>query len=373
MKIGIDARVLSRRRTGIENYAEGLILELPKVSPQDSFELYSNRPIEFAGSADQFQRHVDSAWNRVPGSLWLRARGNTLIKRDELDVFWSTYPILPARRSQGAFTVVTVHDLVWLKYPETTSNFNLLIQKLWTEKSIRQADRVIAISRSTQEDLMSELGVPSEKIRMVYPGISERYKLGDKVAAASYISKKYQAPLRYIAALGSVEPRKNFGVLIEAMRMLKERGAERCCLLIAGGSGWKNSVLHEQIKKAGLTEDDVRFLGYVPDEDLQRFYCGALMFLFPSLYEGFGLPPLEAMACGTAVVASNARCMPEVLGDAAVLRAPTDAAGFADEIASLLADEERREELQSRGIVQARKFSWGDSARQLAAIFHEAE
>jgi glycosyltransferase involved in cell wall biosynthesis len=267
---------------------------------------------------------------------------------------------------------VTIHDLVWLKYPETTSYFNLFVQKMWTSKSIEEADCIIANSRSTKEDLIETLGVPPEKIRIIYPSISARYRVGEKDEAARYISEKYRVPASYVAALGSVEPRKNFGILVEAMRLLKARKQLLCPLVIAGASGWKNSALHEQIRSAGLTEDEIRFLGYVPDSDLQRFYGGASLFLFPSLYEGFGLPPLEAMACGTAVIASNARCMPEVLGDAAVLLPPNDAAAFADAISNLLNDEAQREKLQAKGVARAQRFNWKDSARQLADVFHEA-
>jgi len=372
MRIGIDARGLSRQRTGLENFAVGLIRELPQLRPDYSFFLYSNRQMNTKLPDAQLRSVVEDAWRFVPSSFWMRARGRALARRDALNVFWSPYPIISSGIPKNVLKIITVHDIVWLKYPETTSNFNWLIQKLWTSKSIAEADRIIVSSQSTQKDLTDILGVAPEKLRLIPCGVSEHFAPTSQEDSARFISSKYQVPSRYIAALGSIEPRKNLTTLVEAIRLMKVRNALECPLLIAGGKGWKNSALFEQIRSAGLSESDVRFLGYMPEEDLPRFYSGARLFVFPSLYEGFGIPPLEAMSCGTPVLASNAQCMPEILGDAAVLIPPTSAEGFATSISRLLSDQTRLEALRQSGILHAKKYRWKESAMRLADLFDEA-
>jgi glycosyltransferase involved in cell wall biosynthesis len=171
-----------------------------------------------------------------------------------------------------------------------------------------------------------------------------------------------------MAAVGTVEPRKNLKLLVEVVRLLKSKGQLKCPLLVAGANGWRNSPLHQQIQAAELTEDEIRFLGYLPDEDLPFFYSGADVFLFPTLYEGFGMPPIEAMACGTPVIASNARCMPEVLGDAAILEPPDSAQGFADAILMLQTDVNLRNAMRAAGNRKAQEYCWQASAKQLLAL-----
>jgi glycosyltransferase involved in cell wall biosynthesis len=172
-----------------------------------------------------------------------------------------------------------------------------------------------------------------------------------------------------MAAVGTLEPRKNLRLLVEVLQILKTEGKLNCALLIAGASGWKNAHLYREIQAAGLTEDEIRFLGCVPDDDLQSFYSGAQVFLFPSLYEGFGIPPVEAMACGTPVIASDAHPMPEVLGEAAILEPPTSARRFAMAIAKILEDKSLRFRLQSAGVRRAQEFRYEAAAEQLLQVF----
>jgi alpha-1,3-rhamnosyl/mannosyltransferase len=174
-----------------------------------------------------------------------------------------------------------------------------------------------------------------------------------------------------MATVCSIEPRKNLKLLVEVLRILKSRNKLPFPLLVAGGSGWKNSDLFRRVESAGLTSSEVAFLGYLPDIDLPRFYAGAQLFLFSTLYEGFGLPPLEAMASGTPVVASDAPCMPEVLGDAAILRSPGSAEIFADAVLMVLEDEGLRQRLRSAGFVQSQNYRWERSAMALNNVFEE--
>ncbi|SRR6266436_9316953 len=369
MRIGIDGRPRGSWRTGIGNYVHGLVQLLPQVAPGHQYFLYSNKEIDLALDETRVRKQIDGSFRLWPGSLWHLTRCGGLARKDRLDVFWSTAAILPAHMPAGVFKIVTVYDLVWLRFPETMTGYTFLVHKMCARRAITSADLIVVISRSTGDDLVRLLGVPTQKIKLVYPGISERYKPQGPEKAAAYISAKYRVPLRYMAAVGTVEPRKNLKLLVEVLRILKSNGQLDCPLLVAGAKGWKNSHLFQEIQAARLTENEIRFLGYLPDEDLPFFYAGAQLFLFPSLYEGFGFPPLEAMACGTPVIASNARCMPEVLGDAAILQSPTNANSFADAVARVLADESLRRSLRVAGIQQAQRFRWESSVKQLLEAF----
>jgi glycosyltransferase involved in cell wall biosynthesis len=351
----------------------GLIRCIPEIAPQHEYFLYSNRPIEVPPlSTDiQFRQRIDSFFGFCPGALWLLGRTAHLAKVDQLDVFWASTPVLPIGLPEAVLKIVTVYDMVWLHYPETTTRYNLYLQRAFAERGIAEADIVLVISRSTQEELVQTLGVSREKTRLIYPSIPDRYKPEPSQEAAEYIAAKYSVPSRYMATVGTVEPRKNLKLLIKTLRILKENGQLACPLLVAGAKGWKNSNLFHEIQDSGLTDREIRFMGYLPDEDMPFFYSGAQLFLFPTLHEGFGLPPVEAMACGVPVVASNAQCMPEVLGDAAILESPTSAEGFAMAITKMLSDEALRRAMRARGICNAQRFCSQTSAQRLLEVFEE--
>lgn len=368
MRIGIDARPLSKQRTGIGNYVHGLVEWLPRMAPQHDYLLYSNRDLDFSASAGTVDK-IDRAFGWCPGAFWLLGRGASLARRDAVDVYWATNAVLPLRMPVGVPTVVTVYDMVWLRCPETSTRYNLLVQTMCARNAIASADRVIVISRSTQDELIQSHGIPREKTKLIYPGVADRYTAQDQAKAAEHISRKYGVPPRYLATVGIVHPRKNQQFLVKVLGVLKRNGQLDCPLLVVGPMGWKNSSMFREIQQAGLTESDIRFLGYVPDDDMPLFYAGAQVFLFPTLYEGFGLPPIEAMACGTPVIASDAPCMPEVLGDAAILEPLASPERFATLIRGVLSDDHLRGALRAKGLQRAQKFRYETSARQLLDVF----
>jgi glycosyltransferase involved in cell wall biosynthesis len=372
MRIGIDARPLSKQRTGIGNYVQGLVELLPELGPQHEYFLYSNRTIDARFPGGRYRRRFDQAFSRCPGAFWLLARGARLGRRDAVDVYWATQAILPPGMPSRVLKIVTVYDLVWLRCPETSTRYNLLVQRLCARKAIAEADYVVVISRSTQDELIQRLGVPREKTKLVYPGVASQYQAQDHAQAAEYISRKYGVPQRYLATVGIVHPRKNQQFLVRVLSILKRNGQLDCPLLVVGPIGWKNSPLFREIQAAGLTESDIRFLGYIPDEDMPFFYAGAQAFLFPTIYEGFGLPPVEAMACGVPVIASDAPCMPEVLGDAAILEPLVSVEGFASSVLRVLADGEVRAALRAKGIQRAQRFRYETSVKELLEVFEAA-
>ena len=365
MRIGIDARAFYPQRNGIANYVCGLVEQLPALAPEHEYFLYSHKEMSGPEPHRAFRRHVDCKFSWCPGPLWLWSRCGQFARRHKLDVFWSSTPALPLWVPRATLKVVTVYDLVWRRFPETMTKYNFWVQRVMGENGIRSCDRVIAISRATGDELTQILGVPPERIKLVYPCIFESYKVQDSFRAAEYISSKYGVSPRYMAAVGTIEPRKNLSLLVRVLQMLKKNGRLDCPLLIAGANGWRNSRLYQEVRESGLTEQEIRFLGYIPNEDLPQFYAGAQLFLFPSLYEGFGIPPLEAMACGTPVVASDAQPMPEVLGDAAILEPPSSAERFMEAIVRVLGDRSLHCAMRQRGLDRVRAFRWGATGRQL--------
>jgi glycosyltransferase involved in cell wall biosynthesis len=369
MRIGVDARPLTLQRAGVGNYVYNLVEQLPRLAPEHDFYLYANRELSSPVSGPRVTTRIDRAFRGCPGSAWLRARAGRLARRDRLDVFWGTHPLLPRRLPHSTLKIITVYDLVWLRFADTATRYNVMVQKVWTRKALSEADIIVTISRSVKEELVEHLGVPEKRILCIYPGVSKAYKPRERESAARHIACKYGMPIHYMAAVGTIEPRKNLSVLVQMLEILKRKGELTCPLVIAGGSGWKNSSLFQQIRQARLTQNEIRFLGYLPDEELPFFYAGAELFLFPSLYEGFGIPPVEAMACGTPVIASNARCMPEVLAGAAVLESPTAPERFAEAIVNLRSDAKFRDALVSAGLRRAQQFSWRTSAKQFVDLF----
>jgi len=368
MRIGIDALSLSRRRTGIGNYVCSLVQALTRLAPSHKYFLYSNREIEPQLPERTIQKRVDPMFRWCPGSLWLLTRAQSLIREDQLDVFWATGPLMPRGIPAGVRRVATVYDLVWLRYPETMAPHTLFVYKMWAEASIAKADLIVTISVSTRDELIATLGVPASKTFVIYPAASERYKPQDRMIAARYISAKFGVPSHYMAAAGTIEPRKNLEVLIRALGILKARGQLNCPLLVAGAQGWRNSSLFRLVAEVGLSEQEIRFLGYLPTEDMASFYAGAQVFLFPSLYEGFGIPPIEAMACGTPVIASDSQCMPETLGNAAILVLAQSPELFAAAITRVLFDENLRRSMGAHSIRHAQQFQWEESAKRLLEV-----
>jgi glycosyltransferase involved in cell wall biosynthesis len=264
-----------------------------------------------------------------------------------------------------------LYDLVWRLYPDTMAFYTRAVHSLFHERWIDSADRVIAISGSTAHDLESLLGVPKSKIQVVHLGVSSDYRPRDPEAAAHYVARKFGVSDNYIFAVGTLQPRKNLSTLIEGVGILQKSGAFTYQLLIAGASGWKTSEINVTVRRCGLTEREVNFLGHVSEEDLPLIYCGARLFVFPSLYEGFGLPLVEAMASGVPIVASNAPPMPEILEDAAILVSPRSPQEFADAIGRVAQDCDLRRTLVLRGLRRASHFRWDTAANHTLNVFEE--
>jgi glycosyltransferase involved in cell wall biosynthesis len=365
MRIGIDARPLSVQAAGVPKVVNGLVRELEKIDQENSYYLYSHREFDLPFENPRWHKRIGLRVSRLPSIVWFWTEGKRAILNDHLDVFWSAMYIPHAALPSDVATILTVHDLEWRLYPETMSLGTYYAHRLLVWPSVRQAGRIVSDSESTARDLHRVLNIPESRIEVIHLGVGSAYRPQDPERAAQYVAGKYGVSNHYALAVGTVQPRKNLVTLVEAMKILRDRADGSLQLLVAGARGWKNTKLDETIRRLGLTADDIRFLGVVPEEDLPVLYSGSRLFVFPSLYEGFGLPLVEAMACGVPVIASNTSSIPEVVGDAALLVPPTQPEGFAEAIQRVRSDENLRRTMIEKGLSRAGCFGWDKAARQL--------
>ena len=365
MWIGLDAsRATAARRTGTENYARRLIAGLlANAAGRHRFTLYlRDRP--GAGSSAWLPTGPGIETRFIPfPRLWTHLRLSAeLLRRPRPDVLFVPAHVLPLAHPLPS--VVTVHDLGYRYFPEAHPTAQRLYLDWSTRFSARGATRVIADSQATRHDLVRFYGIPESKIRVVYPGFDETLALTDPAR----VRARYGLPQAYVLHVGTLQPRKNIGRLIEAMELLKTR-APGVRLVLAGRAGWLSEPI---VARARALPGLVQLLDYVPDEDLAGLYSGARAFAFPSLYEGFGFPVLEAMACGTPVVCANTSSLPELAGDAALLVDPLDTTALASTLGRLLDDPSLRASLTERGLAQVRQFSWAKAAEEVMGVMEEA-
>ena len=297
----------------------------------------------------------------------------------DCDLFHATEHLLP--RLKGPRTVLTVHDLIFLLFPEYHLPLNRWFLNRFMPLFIRRADAIIAISQCTKDDLIRHYGVPSEKVTVIYEGVDSRFHPVTDPDVLGRVRARYGLPEHYILYVGTIEPRKNLTALLEAFVALRKQASNRqpatsnqrleagsWKLVIAGKRGWLYEGFFRRLRELGL-EGEVILLGFVPDEDLPALYSAAELFVFPSLYEGFGLPVLEAMACGTPVIASNASSLPEVVGEAGILIDPHDVGGLVKAMGRVLMDGGKRREMREKGLQQAARFSWERTAAMTLGVY----
>jgi glycosyltransferase involved in cell wall biosynthesis len=380
--VAIDARYVSRLQSGVGHYTQRLIGGLATIDARNRYTCVVVRdgpdlpgPEWNGGRWHRWPTRV-SFENHVAGDLWLLGYLPLRLHRLGVDVYHGPAVFLPLVKL-GYRTVVTVHDLVSFLFPETVPRKYALYMRLMTRLAVRSADRIIAVSGSTRDDLTRILQVPEEKVVVIHEAVAPEFAGGGDPAAVTEVMARYNIRRPYCLFVGNLEPRKNLSRLIEAFGRLRARrpavagGSQPLQLVLAGTRGWLYSSIFATVATQGAPPDIV-FTGYVPARDLPALYAGAECFVFPSLYEGFGLPVLEAMAAGTPVVASRVGAIPEVAGDAAVLvdaRRPDE---LAEAIEAVVGDPTLRERLAARGRARARLFTWEAVARRTLAVYEAA-
>jgi glycosyltransferase involved in cell wall biosynthesis len=276
-------------------------------------------------------------------------------------------PAYVAPLASSVRQVVTFHDLSFYRLPEAFNRTNRIYLQTFARLTARRAQRLIAVSEFTRQELRRLLGVPLERVAVVPNGVDPRFRPETDPAVLAAFRARAGLPDRFILYLGTLEPRKNLPALLRGYARARQQGV-REPLVIAGGRGWGDTDLARLVEQLVLT-DAVRLVGFVPMSEQPLWYNAATLFAYPSRYEGFGLPPLEAMACGTAVVTSDRSSLPEVVGDAGVLVDPDDPEALAAALVRLLGDDGRRQELGRRGQARARAFTWEAAAAATARVY----
>jgi len=379
MRVGINAFFLERPETGSGQYTRNLLEALAKVDPANEYLLFSPGlpPLmfEFQPPTSNIQYPIS---NRA--KLWFEQVTFPLACRQSgLDLAHVPYfasPLFPT-----VPTVVTVHDLIPLILPAYRGSLLVRLYTRLVAASARKAEAIITVSQASKRDIVRYLHIPPERIHVTYEAAGEEFQpVEDEAcpepsrrAQLAAIRQKYALPERYLLYLGGFDQRKNLSALLRAFALLvnKQRQAR---LVIAGKLPERDSSLFPDprrlVEELGL-EERVIFTGWVAEEDKPSLLTGATAFVFPSLYEGFGLPTLEAMACGTPVIASNSSSLPEVVGEGGILVEPTDVEALAEAMEVLLVDDALRDELRQRALAQAAKFSWEQTALETLAVYQK--
>ena len=367
MRIGIDARLLAYQRGGISTYIRRLVEQFGRIAPEHQvLALKSRKQDDGSLPAGAVQWHP--LWTPPHHQLEQLALPLELLPL-ALEVLHSPDFIPPFFRRCAS--VITVHDLSAHLFPETKT-VDALRYYGQTERAARSAEAIIAVSETTRRDLERILGVPQQRVDVIHHGVDEKYRpIDDKNAIASFCTSK-GLPDSFMLWVGSLEPRKNLACLFEALAAVGgklPRG--RQSLILVGPMGWRFEETQKVYEKLGL-QDRVIFYGPAQEEELVLLYNAAWAFVFPSIYEGFGMPPLEAMACGTPVLAAATPALEEVLGKAALFFDPHQPDQLAEQLLRLASDAQLIAELRAAGVEQARGFRWEDAARQTLAVYRKA-
>lgn len=368
MNIGIDARPLIGQRTGIGNYVFGIVQALDRVSNGHTFFLYSPRPLAVPLPGPQWRARIHRGLMGTNGTLWLQWHGRRLAERDGIDVFWGAHFLLPVLLRSNISTVVTTYDLVAFRYPRTMQWRNLLALRVLLPPSLARADHIMVISHATGHDLQRYFGVAADRITVVPPGVAPTLVRVEPEDARTRVARTLAVEKPYLLTVGTLEPRKNLVTAIRAFAALSAGVRRENLLVVAGAAGWRNSSLYAEAAPL-VAEGTLRFLGYVPDAELPALYSGARALCFPSLYEGFGIPVIEAMVCGTSVLASDIPVLREVAADAAVYLPPEDVSAWA-EMMHVALTTDRHAAFREKGLRRAAGFSFERSARLVLEVLN---
>jgi glycosyltransferase involved in cell wall biosynthesis len=355
----------SYRSAGIHTYIQHSLRHLPEADPGLRFTLISAHPPADLPPAIEVQ---PPRWNTDrPARRILWEQSLLPLAARQADVLHATAFVAPIVQLRP--TVLTIYDASFALFPQFFRGFNQAYLRLGTRWSARRAQRVITISECARRDVHRLYGVPLDRITVAYPGVDEALQPSDPDRVQAFRRAK-NLPEKFLLYLGTLEPRKNLAMLIRAFARLQQACPD-AHLVLAGGVGWLADEVFDAIAECGV-KDSVRLPGFVAAEEKALWYAAATAFVFPSLYEGFGLPPLEALACGTPVVASHAASLPEVVGEAGLLLDPADVSGWAAALQRLWTDAAYRAELADRGVQQAQHFAWPAASRQIAQAYRAA-
>lgn len=352
MRIAIDTQSTLGKKTGIGQCTAYLLDAMRRLAPEIEFVALN------AGQERVMRIPTRLQWQQVEVPRRARAA-----KADLLHV-----PGFDAPRVKPCPVVLTLHDLIGMLFPQNLPPIGRWYWSKWLPASARSADQIVVDSEATRRDVMTMLHIDAQRIHVVPLGVDERFS-PSSAETVDAVRHKFHLPQRFILYLGTLEPRKGIDTLIDAVAALPAESA--LPLVLAGKKGWYWDRIQGRIHANGL-KDRVRLLGYVSDEELPALYSAASVFAFPSRYEGFGLPVLEAMACGTPVITTNVSSLPEVVGDAAILIPPDQPGVLTQALHDALSNTQVAQTLREAGLARARLFTWERAARETIAVYHKA-
>lgn len=391
MNIAIDGRTIVHNKTGVGAYAERLVRALLQLDTINNYFLYLVEPNDRI-DAPNLQKILIPGYERMFRNRYFE---NFMVPKDvrryDFDIFFDPAYALPLFPRFGKILsyiplpkvleyffnsnrkvkyVATIHDVISFIFPQYfTTKMRLWVRYfVWNAQHV--ADRVIADSECTRDDLSKLYPKLSDRITVIYPEVDERMRQVKDASILSKIRSKYSLPEKFILYVGTIEPRKNVESISGAYALLPSALREQYHLVLGGSIGWYAKKILAEISSHNLKEK-THFIGYVDDEDLPGLYSLASVFVFPSFYEGFGYPPLEAMACGTPVISSNRSSLPEVVGDAAILVNPTDVAEISTAIDKVLTDPLLAAELREKGLKRTKMFGWKKCAEETLRVFEK--
>lgn len=371
MTIAIDVLSAKSLHHGVGVYIKNI---LERIMPQSEKHTMSiiKRPDVFPMLDLNHKKQVEIINIKLPLSariIWEWIFLPQLLNKKKIDLFWGPTHFLPPIKV--CKYVVTIHELVPFVLPRSLP-FSRRHYRRLLSYSIRLADVIIVVSESLKQDLIKFFPVQTDKIKVIHNGVDESFQPQSDNEILSRIQKKYQLPSRFILTLGVMEPKKNIIGLIQSYADLRSSFSDLPKLVIGGSRkyGWKNSNVFKLVQSLSL-ENEIFLTDSISHEDLPAVYSLAELFILPSFYEGFGLPVVEAMACGTPVITSNTSSLPEVAGDAAILVNPYNVADITNAMKEVLLNETKRKQMIERGFQNAKRFSWNRAANELLQVFEE--
>ncbi|MGB8956124.1 MAG: glycosyltransferase family 1 protein, partial [Tumebacillaceae bacterium] len=354
MRIGVDARSLCGHKTGIGHYTDQILQQLARLDEHNEYFLYAREDFNVEPGTEQ--RMNKRVRDGKPSFLWIQHTLPRLLQEDRIDLYWGPNYAVPLIHPAETKIVMTIHDMVSFVYPETLPRKTVIHNRWGLPLYVRHAQHILTDSESSKSDILRFLGVGSPDITVTPLGANPRFFHAEGDAQAALANHGIRFP--YVLSVGTLEPRKNLTGTIRAFARLVADGLTEHHLVVIGARGWKYGAIDDLLDSQPGLRERVHFLGYVSDEELPLIYREAALFVYPSFYEGFGLPVLEAMASGVPVITSTASSLPEVVGDAGVQIDPESIEQLSAAMKGLLLDERRANSLAAAGRERAQAFTW---------------
>jgi glycosyltransferase involved in cell wall biosynthesis len=372
MRIGIDARSVLKKRTGVGNYTYNIAKNLSRIDKENQYVLFYSHHKNVRSAIPRFDNpNFETRYFRIPNKLLNLMWGTFRMPKIDwlvgrVDLYHS--PNYNLNILGHGKSVITIHDLNFLALREHSIYTAKWYYAYKIKDYAHQADAVIVVSESTKREVLKYLEVPGKKVHVIYNGYSPAFRPLVENENTKKVLDKYRIKGDYILFVGTLEPRKNIEGVIRAYHQCKAK--EDFLLVLAGGRGWKYKTVFGLLEELKL-KNRVVFTWYVPESDLPALYNQASLFVYPSFYEGFGIPPLEAMACGLPVIVSNTTSMPEVVGDAGLYVDPHDVKQISHSIDTVLSDDQLRNSMKEKGLERAEMFSWEKTAREILKLYQQ--